>query len=206
MNIQEQRRRALEVLQQRRGNQQCLHIDYVIDDECRREMNLPARPSHALPYVGWLVGGKIASTTPTKASAKGIELIKRWEGLRTNAYQCPAKVWTIGYGHTRGVKPDMMISHQHAEDLLLEDLMEYEEAVRELVKVPLSQGQFDALVSFSFNVGVGALASSTLLRKLNQGQYREAVAELHRWNKAGKTVLPGLVERRNDEHALFEGE
>lgn len=206
MNIQEQRRRALEVLQQKAGNRKCLHVDYVIDDECRREMNLPPRPGHALPYVGWLVGGKVASTTPTRASAKGIELIKRWEGCRTNAYLCPAKVWTIGYGHTKGVSRGMMISHQDAEDLLIEDLKEYEKAVRELVKVPLNQGQFDALVSFSFNVGVGALASSTLLKKLNQGQYREAVAELHRWTKAGNTVLPGLVERRNDEHALFEGE
>jgi lysozyme len=138
-----------------------------------------------------------------RISRDGLELIKRWEGCRTNAYLCPANVWTIGYGHTKGVTKGMMISHTQAEDLLLEDLKRFEEAVRRLVTVPLSQNQFDALVSFTFNVGIGALQGSTLLKLLNTGNYSSAANQFNKWVRGGGKVLPGLVVRREDEYQLF---
>ncbi len=136
-------------------------------------------------------------------SQKGIDLIKRWEGLRTNAYLCPAGVWTIGFGHTKSTYKGMMISHLDAEGLLQNDLRVYEESINKIVKVPLTQNQFDALVSFAFNVGIGALSNSTLLRLLNQGKTAEASKQFSRWVHAGGKVLPGLVNRRKDEFILF---
>ncbi len=138
-----------------------------------------------------------------KTSQTGINLIKRWEGLRTNAYLCPANVWTIGYGHTKGVYRGMIISHLKAEELLQQDLRIYEEAINRIVKVSLTQNQFDALVSFAFNVGIGALVSSTLLKLLNEGYSKMAAKQFSRWIYAGGRVLPGLVKRRHDEFNLF---
>ena len=138
-----------------------------------------------------------------KTSQMGIDLIKCWEGLRTNAYLCPAKVWTIGYGHTRTAKPGMMISHNKAEELLLEDVRKYEAAVNSFCSVPITQNQFDALVSFTFNVGIAAFSQSTLLKLLNQGKYKSAALQFDRWVYAGSKKLPGLVLRREAEKQLF---
>ena len=120
------------------------------------------------------------------------------------SYRCPAGVWTIGYGHTQGVKPDMVISQLQAERFLRQDLKRFEDAVTSLVKVPVTPNQFSALVSFAYNVGAGALYDSTLLRKLNQKDYKGAANEFLRWNKAGGKVLPGLTRRRLAEKDLFE--
>lgn len=143
-----------------------------------------------------------------KTATKGIELIKEFEGLRTTAYKCPAGVWTIGYGHTGAVdgKPitsGMKITAAKATELLRGDLAKFEAAVNSYVKATLTQNMFDALVSFSFNVGAGALKTSTLLRKLNAGDYDGAADEFLKWNKAGGVVLNGLVRRRKAERTLF---
>jgi lysozyme len=142
-------------------------------------------------------------------SQKGIDLIKHFEGLYLMAYLCPAKVWTIGYGHTGikhndgTVKPGQRITRARAEELLAMDLnTKYAPDVRRMAKVPLTQTQFDALVSFHFNTG--ALGRSTLLRKLNAGDYKGAAAEFARWTRGGGKVLSGLVRRRKAERHLFE--
>ena len=135
-------------------------------------------------------------------SSKGIELIKRFEGCRLKAYKCPAGVWTIGYGHTNNVRPDDVITQDEAEELLKRDLQVHENNVKRLVKVALTQGQFDALVSFEFNVGYSALANSTLLKVLNTGNYNAAVKQF-RWVYAGNKVLEGLVKRRIAETEMF---
>ena len=138
-----------------------------------------------------------------KTSSKGLELIKQFEGCKLKAYLCPAGVWTIGYGHTATAKQGMTITQAKAVELLKSDLARFEASVNAYVKVPINQNQFDALVSFSFNVGSGALKSSTLLRKLNARDYNGAAEEFKRWNKAGGKVLAGLVKRREAERALF---
>ncbi len=140
----------------------------------------------------------------TSLSERGVDLIKGFEGLRLQAYRDPAGVWTIGYGHTGGdVRPGMTISPARAEELLRHDTGWAQDAVRRSVKVPLTQGQFDALTSFTYNLGAGALASSTLVKKLNTGDYAGAQKEFGRWVHAGGEVLLGLVRRRAAEAKLF---
>lgn len=142
-----------------------------------------------------------------KTSANGIEIIKSHEGLRLIAYPDPGtggEPWTIGYGHTKGVYPGMPISKEQAEYFLLEDLASFERAVLELLPIPLTQSEFDALVSFAFNVGTYALKTSTLRKRLLADEPRCQVyqEELKRWNKGGSGVLPGLVRRRQEEADL----
>ena len=142
-------------------------------------------------------------------SQTGINLIKFFEGFRTKAYQDSVGIWTIGYGHTKGVKEGMIITETKAEELLKKDLEYFEDHVTTLVKIPITQNQFDALVSFTFNVGEGNLKKSTLLKKLNNvivpvHKVLEVVAdEFLRWNKAGGKVLSGLTKRRKAERLLF---
>jgi lysozyme len=139
-------------------------------------------------------------------SSKGLALIESFEGLRLTAYRDSVGVWTIGYGHTANVRPDERITEAEAEAFLRRDAEGAEQAVSQLVAVPLTQGQFDALVDFVFNLGRAALAGSTLLRLLNDGDHAGAAAEFPKWCHAGGAVLPGLVARRAKERALFEGE
>lgn len=139
-----------------------------------------------------------------KTGEKGLELIKHFEGLRLRAYQCSAHVWTIGYGHTAGVRPGDEISTEQADDFLKQDIAESERSVGRYVTVPLKQCQFDALVSFTFNLGSGNLRTSTLLKKLNNGDYAGAAGEFLRWVNAGGKRLTGLVLRREAEKTLFE--
>lgn len=134
---------------------------------------------------------------------KGLELIKKYEGCRLLAYRCPAGVWTIGYGHTAGVKSGMAITKVDAERLLLQDLKRFEEGVEALIKVPLTSNQFSALVSFAFNCGLAALRSSTLLKKLNVGDLNGAAREILRWDKVNKKPVEGLTKRRKEEQQLF---
>lgn len=134
---------------------------------------------------------------------EGLALVKRWEGLRLEAYLDSAAVWTIGYGHTGEVRPGQTITEAEAERLLRADLATAEAAVVRLVTVPLTDGQFGALVSFVFNVGQGAFAGSTLLRRLNAGEYDAVPGELARWNRAGGRVLQGLANRRAAEAGLW---
>ncbi|MGU9932433.1 lysozyme [Enterobacter asburiae] len=141
-------------------------------------------------------------------SDKGIALIKQFEGCKLTAYQDSVGVWTIGYGWTQPVdgKPiraGMTVKQETAERLLKTGLVSYESDVSRLVKVDLTQGQFDALVSFTYNLGARSLSTSTLLRKLNASDYAGAADEFLRWNKAGGKVLNGLARRREAERALF---
>ena len=143
-----------------------------------------------------------------QTSDKGIALIKQFEGCKLTAYQDSVGVWTIGYGWTKPVdgKPiraGMTIKQETAERLLKTGLVSYESDVSRLVKVGLTQGQFDALVSFTYNLGARSLSTSTLLRKLNAGDYAGAADEFLCWNKAGGKVLNGLTRRREAERALF---
>ena len=143
-------------------------------------------------------------------SKAGLDLIKQFEGLRLKAYKCPADVWTIGYGHTSAagqpaVKSGMSITEAQANKILAADLGQYEDAINNSVKVDLTQNQFDALVSFVYNVGIGAFQKSTLLKKLNAGQYDAVPGELMKWTKGGGKELPGLVRRRRAEAALWRG-
>jgi len=143
-----------------------------------------------------------------KMNVEGLELLKRWEGLRLKAYRDAGGVWTIGYGHTSMAgKPlvyeGMAISEPQAEEILARDLRQYEKAVEENVKVALSDNQFAALVSFTYNVGIGAFRRSTLLKRLNAGDYDGVPIEMMKWTRAGKKRLKGLENRRAAEAGLW---
>lgn len=141
-------------------------------------------------------------------SRTGIELIKRFEGLELKAYQDSVDVWTIGYGWTQPVDgkkigPGMVIDQATADRLLKCGVVQYEQGVNQLVKVNITQGQFDALVSFAYNLGLRSLSTSTLLRKLNASDKQGASNEFGKWVNAGSIRLNGLVERREAERVLF---
>lgn len=138
-----------------------------------------------------------------KTGINGFNLIKEFEGLRLHTYKCPADRWTIGYGHTANASANDVITEAQAISLLYQDVAKSERAVNQYVRVPLTQNQFDALVSFVFNLGVGNFRTSTLLKKLNAGDYDDAAKEFGRWIHAGGKALPGLVRRREAERALF---
>ena len=138
-----------------------------------------------------------------KTSLEGINLIKHFEGCELEAYKCPAGVWTIGYGHIKGVQQGDVITEQQADDMLVEELEEYENYIHNLVSCPLNQNQFDALVSWVYNLGSSNLQASTLLKVLNAGDYEGVPAQIMRWNKAGGKVLEGLTRRRQAEADLF---
>ena len=138
-----------------------------------------------------------------KTSPKGIALLKEFEGLRLKAYQCPGGVWTIGYGHTAGVKPGMLITKAQAEEYLKADLIAFERYLNGL-GLALNQNQFDALVSFIYNVGTGNFSSSTLLRKVRANpQDNSIMDEFLRWVYSKGRVLPGLQRRRLAEMKLY---
>ena len=144
-----------------------------------------------------------------KTGDKGLALIKEFEGLQLKPYRDAVGIPTIGYGNTyyedgSAVKlSDPPISQARAEALLRDVLVRYENAVNRYVQVPLKQQQFDALVSFAYNVGNEAFRKSTLLRELNAGRYGAAANQFLRWNRAGGKVLNGLTRRRDRERELF---
>lgn len=136
-------------------------------------------------------------------SQNGIELIKKFEGCVLFGYKDAVGVPTIGYGHTGGVVIGRRITQAEAEELLEKDLKKFVDGVNACVKVPVNQNQFDALVAFAYNCGLGALQKSTLCELLNNNKFAEAADEFVKWTKAGGQVLGGLVNRRNAEQALF---
>ena len=144
-----------------------------------------------------------------RPSPDALALIKRHEGLRLSAYQDPGGVWTIGWGHTGDVNPSHAITEHQANALLALDAQVAAAAINRLVTVPLRQYQFDALVSFVFNLGEGRFATSTLLKRINKGNFTGAGAEFLRWTKGRhngrKITLGGLVKRRDEERLLFLG-
>ncbi|OPB09052.1 lysozyme [Pseudomonas synxantha] len=140
-----------------------------------------------------------------RTSQRGVSLIKSFEGVRLKSYQDSVGVWTIGYGTTRGVTVGMAISYEQAERMLLNDIGRFEPEIERLIKVRLNQDQWDALMSFTYNLGAASLESSTLLKLLNTGDYAGAAEQLLRWNTAGGNVLAGLVKRRAAERKVFLG-
>jgi lysozyme len=134
-----------------------------------------------------------------------IALVKASEGCRLTAYRDPASILTIGYGSTGGIHQGQTITQEQADAMLLDDLEDAAQQVSRLVTVPLTQGQFDSLTDFVFNLGAGRFRDSTLLRLLNQGNYQGASAQFGFWTLAGGEPLPGLVKRRAAERALFDG-
>jgi len=146
----------------------------------------------------------------TKASQKGLDLIKRFEGLKLKPYQCPASISTIGYGNTyypSGAKvklTDPAITKEKAEELLKFLLTSYEKGVDSFCRDDINQNQFDALTSFAYNVGVGNLQKSTLIKKVNKNPNDPSIrAEFMKWNKGGGKVLLGLTRRRQAEADLY---
>ena len=130
-------------------------------------------------------------------------MIKDHEGLRLKAYLDPVGIWTIGWGHTGRVHSGETITRERAEELLMLDIEKAEACIERSVSVSLTQGMFDSLVSFIFNLGCGAFRQSTLLRHLNNGDYEKAAHQFPRWVHAKGRRLPGLVRRREDERQLF---
>lgn len=138
-----------------------------------------------------------------KLGPRGTEIIHSSESIRLKAYRDSGGVWTIGWGHTKTAKPGMEINRFEADKLFQKDVAHVEKAIRDAVKVPLTQEQFDALVSFAYNVGTGAFRGSTLLKLLNQGKYTLAADQFLRWDKDNGKTLSGLTTRRRAERRLF---
>ena len=148
---------------------------------------------------------KFGGITKMNISNEGISLIKKFEGCELEAYRCAAGVWTIGYGHTKDVREGMTISKEQADNMLLNELDIYCLHVEKAVEVDLKQCEFDALVSWTYNLGPTNLNNSTMLKVLNDKDFNEVPHQLKRWNKADGKVLQGLVRRREAEALLFEG-
>ncbi len=135
-----------------------------------------------------------------------IPLIQRWEGCRLAAYQCPAGVWTVGWGQTGpNIKRGTRWTQEQADAALASALQAFSSQVNAAIKVPLSSGEKAAVVSLAYNIGIGSFKKSTLLRLLNEGQFAAAAKQFARWNRAGGEVLRGLSNRRAAERALFLG-
>lgn len=188
-----------------------LAVDGIVGEKTLKAFNDFKAGNH-LGYPNMIGQSTIAKLIDTPdertINREGLELIKHFEGFRSNAYLCPANVWTIGYGSTfypdgRKVKAGDHVTRAEGEELLRNTVKRFEQGVDRMVKVKLNSNQFSALVSFAFNVGLGAFSKSTLLRVLNQGNYAEAYRQFGRWTRGGGRVLAGLVRRRKAEKALF---
>jgi lysozyme len=131
--------------------------------------------------------------------------LKGFEALVLKAYKCPAGVVTIGYGHTKTARMGMEITEKQADKLLKTDLEWAEEAVRNLVVVSINQPQYNALVSFVFNVGISAFSKSTMLKKINKKDFKGASNEFQKWKFANGRILKGLIRRRQSEQEMFDG-
>jgi lysozyme len=161
-------------------------------------------PSHVQDTAPWVRTYRTAPEPEVQSVVNdaGVDLIKRWEGLRLEAYLCPSGVETVGYGHTGGdVWLGMTITEPEAEELLRRDLFRFEDCISSQVKVLLTDNEYAALVSWAYNVGCGAVKNSTLVRRLNAGEPKDIVIsqELMRWTKANGQTLQGLVNRRQAE-------
>lgn len=166
------------------------------------ELPMDAKPqSKPQPQNGSTNG----NPTGRKMNAAGMRILKECEGLYLNSYKCPAGVWTIGYGCTKGIRPGMTISEAEAEEMLRKELTEFEKGVERILShIPLNENQFSALVSLTYNCGMEPITEGmTIRRKLEARDYRGAAEGFLLWNKGGGRVLPGLVKRREMEKKLF---
>lgn len=166
----------------------------------------PQPISPAQPHSTSSSDGSGSTSDLKRTNANGLKLIKVFEGLRLRAYQDSVGIWTIGYGTTRGVRPGMTISEAEAEAFLQQDLVRFEQAIDDALKVSVNDNQFSALSCFTYNVGPGAFRSSTLLKLLNEQNLYGAADQFPRWNKAGGRTLAGLTRRRKAERSLFLGQ
>ena len=139
-----------------------------------------------------------------KISEDGLELIKKFEGCETSAYQDSVGVWTIGFGHTKGVEEGQTCSIEDAESMLADEMDEYEGYINNMVKVDLQQHEFDSLVAWVYNLGPTNLGESTMLKVLNGGQFDRVPDEMNRCTRAGGQILEGLVRRRQAESLMFQ--
>lgn len=172
-----------------------------------------------MPEAGPVAGATLNPNAKRRISSCGLKLIKKWEGLYLSAYKDPVGVWTIGYGHTNlsGVGPKVtptlrLRDQRHAEDILINVLAEvYEPALRRHIKVPLNQHQWDAMVTWVYNLGETNLRNSTLLKRLNQGRFDAVPAEMMKYNKARNRATGrleeyrGLTNRRRAEAGMWRG-
>ena len=139
-----------------------------------------------------------------RLNLRGLDIIRRFEGLKLEAYQDPVGIWTIGYGHTGPeVVKGLKVTEQEASEQLIRDINTTERQLDKALKVVLNRNQYSALVSLVFNIGIGNFQKSTLLRVLNEGDYGKAAKEITRWTYAGKSQLLGLIKRRAEEKMLF---
>ena len=144
-----------------------------------------------------------------KISQNGIDLIKRFEGCRFNPYRDSIGLWTIGYGHLIGDGKSLpsgfnrVFTQKEIDDFLVNDLLHVESGISVLIRVPITQNQFDALCSFCYNLGVGTLQKSTLLKDLNASLWDAAANDILKFHFAGGVSIPGLIKRRQAEHDLF---
>lgn len=199
-----------------RSNQQSRQLSQMQVDGAKKVLSVVKADelqSFVAALTGWEINGSSVDdkkdTLDRVMSQKGIEHLKLSEGLRLKAYQDTGGVWTIGYGHTSAaggmkVYAGLAITHAQAEQLLKDDLerMTYP-VIKRLVKVDLTQGQFDALCSFIYNLGEGQVKTSTLLKLLNAKDYKGASGQFGRWIYDNGKKLDGLVTRRGDEQELF---
>lgn len=140
-----------------------------------------------------------------KISGEGMALIKKFEGCKLSAYLCSANVWTIGYGTTYQILEGDKCTQEDADAFLARDLRKFEKAVIKNIDVPLEQNQFDALVSFTYNLGPRNLKESTLRKRINENNFADVPYQIRRWNRAAGEVLDGLVRRRSAEVLLWQG-
>ena len=163
------------------------------------------------PFFKWPFKKKTVKPDPPRLpflTKDGHNLIKESEGLRLTAYQCSANVWTIGWGSTRGmdgrlVNEGEQITLDQARELYMRDINIFSGSVRKLVKVKINENQFSALVSLAYNIGLGNFRASTLLRKLNRGDYEGCAGEFWKWRRANGEIVAGLVARRERERIMF---
>ena len=139
------------------------------------------------------------------ASPRAYSLIKQFEGLRLRSYRDVTGVWTVGYGTTAGAHADQTITEEQADALLRQEVERLEPILSAAITAPVAQAQFDACVSFAYNLGAGAFSRSTLLKKINAGDMLGASAEFPKWVFASGREMPGLVHRRAEEKAVFDG-
>jgi|ERR1700677_215436 len=139
-------------------------------------------------------------------SKTGLALTESFEGCKLAAYQDSKGVWTLGFGHTAGVRAGQVCDQEQADAWLLEDVQTAVNDVNRLVSVPLTQNEFDSICDFVYNVGGGNFASSTMLKLLNAGNYSAAAEQFDRWDQAGGVVIAGLLRRREAEQSEFNGQ
>lgn len=149
--------------------------------------------------------GSVPHKEDNKFTLVNTDIPHHFEGCKLKAYLCPAGIWTIGWGSTGShVYKGLVITQEQADELFIKDTERFVNAVNNKVKTPITQYQFDALVSFVYNIGIGAFGRSTLLKKLNRSDYKGAIKEFLKWNKGGGKVLEGLTRRRKSESYYFE--